>query len=93
VLLVLALSVLRPLLRSLVSMTPAPAHNPMQVFAGAESLDAGDGARPAMSGGGALPALPKVGFEQKVGLAKRMVNEDPRQVAHVVKTWLTEDGS
>lgn len=93
VLLVLALSVVRPLLRSLVSMTPAPAGNPMQVFAGAESVDTGDGSRPARAGAGALPALPKVGFEQKVGLAKRMVNEDPRQVAHVVKTWLTEDGS
>jgi flagellar M-ring protein FliF len=92
VLLVLALSVLRPLLRSLVSMSPAPAQNPMQVFAGVENLDVGDGARPVHAGAGALPALPKVGFEQKVGLAKRMVNEDPRQVAHVVKTWLTEDG-
>jgi len=95
VLLVLALSVLRPLLRSLVSMSPPPppSPNPLQVFSGAENLNEGDGSRPSVSGAGSLPALPKVGFEQKVGLAKRMVNEDPRQVAHVVKTWLTEDGS
>ncbi|MDP1697190.1 MAG: flagellar basal-body MS-ring/collar protein FliF [Xanthomonadaceae bacterium] len=92
VLLVLALSVLRPLLRSLVSMSPPPSPNPLQVLAGAENLNEGDGSRSSVSGTGNLPALPKVGFEQKVGLAKRMVNEDPRQVAHVVKTWLTEDG-
>ena len=95
VLLVLALSVLRPLLRSLVSMSPPPppSPNPLQVLAGAENLNEGDDSRPSVSGTRSLPALPKVGFEQKVGLAKRMVNEDPRQVAHVVKTWLTEDGS
>lgn len=92
VLLVLALSVLRPLLRSLVSLTPAASGAASAFLAGAEQVDGGDGRHVAMGGPGALPALPKVGFEQKVGLAKRLVNEDPRQVAHVVKTWLSEDG-
>jgi len=92
VLLVLALSVVRPLLRSLIALTPAPVAAANALLADAEQVDVGDGRRVAMSGPGALPALPKVGFEQKVGLAKRMVNEDPRQVAQVVKTWLSEDG-
>src|SRR3546814_16773729 len=87
---VLALSVVRPLLRSLVSTVPAPVANPMQVFAGAESVDPGDGSRPDRAGAGALQALPTVGLEQKAGLAQRMVNEDARQVANVINTWLTE---
>ena len=40
-----------------------------------------------------MAALPPVAFEQKVTLAKRMVNQDPRQVAQVVKGWVAEDGS
>ena len=31
-------------------------------------------------------------YEQKVGLARRMVSDDPRQVAQVVRNWVGEDG-
>lgn len=37
------------------------------------------------------PAL--LAYEQKVGLAKRMAAENPKQVAQVVKSWVSEDGS
>lgn len=92
VLLVIALSVVRPLLRALLaSSTRAPAAQALptvQIMAGDVDIDA-----PMRTGGaGSVPALPKIGFEQKVGNAKRMVSEDPRQVAQVVKTWLAEDG-
>jgi flagellar M-ring protein FliF len=36
------------------------------------------------------PAL--LAYEQKVGLAKRMAAENPKQVAQVVKSWVSEDG-
>ncbi|HEX7817089.1 flagellar basal-body MS-ring/collar protein FliF [Dyella sp.] len=31
-------------------------------------------------------------YEQKIGLARRMVAENPKQVAQVVKNWVNEDG-
>ncbi|QWT20575.1 flagellar M-ring protein FliF [Bacillus sp. NP157] len=36
------------------------------------------------------PAL--LAYEQKVGLAKRMAAENPKQVAQVVKSWVSDDG-
>jgi flagellar M-ring protein FliF len=33
-----------------------------------------------------------LGYEQKVGLARRMVSDNPRQVAQVVRNWVGEDG-
>jgi flagellar M-ring protein FliF len=37
------------------------------------------------------PAL--LAYEQKIGLAKRMAAETPKQVAQVVKSWVADDGS
>jgi flagellar M-ring protein FliF len=37
------------------------------------------------------PAL--LAYEQKVGLAKRMAAENPKQVAQVVKSWVSDDGA
>jgi flagellar M-ring protein FliF len=31
-------------------------------------------------------------YEQRIGLARRMVAENPKQVAQVVKNWVGEDG-
>jgi flagellar M-ring protein FliF len=42
------------------------------------------------SGGKGVPAL--LAYEQKIGLAKRMATENPKQVAQVVKSWVSEDG-
>jgi flagellar M-ring protein FliF len=36
------------------------------------------------------PAL--LAYEQKIGLAKRMAADNPKQVAQVVKSWVAEDG-
>ncbi|MGN2247597.1 flagellar basal-body MS-ring/collar protein FliF [Frateuria sp. GZRR35] len=33
-----------------------------------------------------------IGYEQKVGLARRMVSDNPKQVAQVVRNWVGEDG-
>ncbi len=32
-------------------------------------------------------------YEQRIGMARRMVSENPKQVAQVVKSWVGEDGS
>jgi len=40
--------------------------------------------------GKGAPAL--LAYEQKIGLAKRMANDNPKQVAQVVKSWVAEDG-
>lgn len=92
VLLVLILSVLRPLLRGLVSPPP---REPGQVLIGASSVNEIAGPAGAERGGAAerTLAFPPVGFEEKVTLAKRMVSQNPRQVAQVVKNWVGEDGS
>ncbi|WP_049623331.1 flagellar basal-body MS-ring/collar protein FliF [Frateuria defendens] len=39
-----------------------------------------------------LGAPPVQGYEQRVGLAKRMVADNPKQVAQVVRNWVSEDG-
>ncbi|WP_266171299.1 flagellar basal-body MS-ring/collar protein FliF [Dyella subtropica] len=39
-----------------------------------------------------LNALSATSYEQRVGLARRMVNDNPKQVAQVVKNWVGEDG-
>lgn len=96
VVLVLALMVVRPMLRGLIA-APATAATPqpVQVLAGASSVDAPSPTEAPRALGSSMPmaALPPVAFEQKVTLAKRMVNQDPRQVAQVVKGWVAEDGS
>jgi flagellar M-ring protein FliF len=35
---------------------------------------------------------PAMAYEQRIGLARRMVSENPKQVAQVVKSWVGEDG-
>ncbi|BBD79376.1 flagellar basal-body MS-ring/collar protein FliF [Aerosticca soli] len=34
-----------------------------------------------------------LGYEQRIGLARRMVADNPKQVAQVVKNWVNEDGN
>lgn len=94
VVLVLALSVVRPMLRGLTG-APTSAPTQVQVLAGGSSVDVAQPAdtQRSLGAGAGMAALPPVAFEQKVTLAKRMVNQDPRQVAQVVKGWVAEDGS
>ena len=35
---------------------------------------------------------PSLAYEQRIGLARRMVSDNPKQVAQVVKSWVGEDG-
>ncbi|MEO8810721.1 MAG: flagellar M-ring protein FliF C-terminal domain-containing protein, partial [Rhodanobacter sp.] len=38
-------------------------------------------------------ATPSIEYEQRIGQAKRMVGENSKQVAQVVKNWVGEDGN
>jgi len=75
--LVLALVVVRPMVRQLT--TPQPA-----VFG------AGAGAPGALTGPAAQPALP-MSYAERVEAARDAASNDPRQVAEVVRNWVAED--
>lgn len=87
VVLVLVLSVLRPLVRTLVT--------PMRLAAasGAQALPAGAAGAPAA----ALPpsqretAVSAVTHEQQLSQARTLVNQDPKRVAQVVRGWVGSD--
>ncbi|MFO1401160.1 MAG: flagellar basal-body MS-ring/collar protein FliF [Steroidobacteraceae bacterium] len=87
VLLVLALGVLRPLLRNLTTAAAAAAGGgaaPLSIEAVAG--EAGQaGAAPAA----AIPGQP-LAFEQQIVQARNLVAQDPKRVAQVVKTWVAE---
>jgi len=40
-----------------------------------------------------LGVPPQLAYEQRIGIARRMVGENPKQVAQVVKSWVGEDGA
>ena len=40
-----------------------------------------------------LSAAPTLAYEQRIGQARRMVGENSKQVAQVVKNWVSEDGN
>ena len=40
-----------------------------------------------------LGAAPPLAYEQRIGQARRMVGENSKQVAQVVKNWVSEDGN
>ena len=88
--LLVAFGVLRPLLKGLLR-GEAPARalpSPMpqiSVRVDDEPQDADEPAR--------LHNTPALAYEQRVGAARRMVTENPKQVAQVVKNWVSEDGS
>jgi flagellar M-ring protein FliF len=85
VLLVLVLSVIRPLVRNLI----APAAQQMQV----QVLPRPATGEPAPN----TPALPSaaqqaaVTHEQQVTAARTLVNQDPKRVAQVVRGWVAKD--
>jgi flagellar M-ring protein FliF len=86
VLLVIALGVLRPLLRNLAtSMANAPVlagTGPVTIDGVAEEGDA----ELSTGGAGGQP----LSFEQKIVQARNLVTQDPKRVAQVVKTWVAE---
>lgn len=92
--LVVAFGLLRPLLRGL---SRAPSTSRELALAGAMPMDT-----PTISvrvddkddGDDVLKlgVPPQLAYEQRIGLARRMVGENPKQVAQVVKSWVGEDG-
>lgn len=87
VLLVLVLAVLRPLVRALIG----PARAALNAPAPRPAVEAASGAAAA----GATPAAAAVAapqrFDQQVSNARALVNQDPRRVAQVVRTWVAAD--
>ena len=91
VLLVLVLSVLRPMVRTLVG----PTRPPVQLMPRtAESITT----EPIQAGGNNNPALPgadpkavALTHEQQVAAARTLVNQDAKRVAQVVRGWVAQD--
>jgi flagellar M-ring protein FliF len=90
VLLVLVLSVLRPMVRSLVG----PNRSPVQLMPrSAESIET----QPIQAGGN-NPALPgadqkavALTHEQQIAAARTLANQDAKRVAQVVRGWVAQD--
>ena len=38
------------------------------------------------------PQIQSMAYEQKIGLARKLVQENPKQVAQVVMNWVGDDG-
>ena len=86
--LIVAFGLLRPLLKGLLRSAPqqqlaVAGHVPTVSVRIAD--DDGEGNR--------LSGPQVIGYEQKVGLARRMVSDNPKQVAQVVRNWVGEDGT
>jgi flagellar M-ring protein FliF len=89
--LLVAFGLLRPLLKGLLRSAPAkealPAPLPsVSVRVGDD--EPRDGSQPAR-----IDVAPALAYEQRIGQARRMVGENSRQVAQVVRNWVNEDGN
>ncbi|MGO4702150.1 flagellar basal-body MS-ring/collar protein FliF [Dyella sp. 2RAB6] len=90
--LIIAFGLLRPLLRGVFRTAPGTALQALPAGAGVPTVsvridDMDDDVAP-----GRLGAPPGLNYEARVALAKRMVTENPKQVAQVVRSWVGEDG-
>jgi len=87
--LLVAFGLLRPLLRGVArGAAPAralPAPKSQISVRVADEPEADEPAR--------LAATPALEYEQRIGQARRMVGESSRQVAQVVRNWVSEDGN
>ncbi|HEY9130256.1 MAG TPA: flagellar basal-body MS-ring/collar protein FliF [Dyella sp.] len=88
---------LRPMLKGLLKppapmMQPALA-GPIPTVSVRLTDDEDEEDEPAADRGRSRPGLPPgAAYEQRIGIARRMVAENPKQVAQVVKNWVGEDG-
>jgi flagellar M-ring protein FliF len=83
--LVVALLILRPLMKSLTKTAPRPQS------AGESTADvAGD--KVSLSGQNANAIRLAPSFEQQIAAARTLVGQDPRRAAQVVKDWVAADG-
>ncbi|WP_114239975.1 flagellar basal-body MS-ring/collar protein FliF [Dyella sp. C9] len=91
--LLVAFGLLRPLLRGL---TRSPSASKELALAQEMSMPTisvrVDDADEEDDGMARLAVNPTLAYEQRIGLARRMVGENPKQVAQVVKNWVGEDG-
>jgi len=93
VLLVLVLSVIRPLVKNLI----APTAQQMQVNVLPKQAEAAGGPGAPAANGSDTPALPSASqkaaatHEQQVQQARTLVTQDPKRVAQVVKGWVAKD--
>ena len=100
-LLALIFGVLRPMLKSLVSASAeavVASAQPRYVTPEGVAYDA-QGQPMALSGGqypaqmgGSPGGMPQQSYEQQLGRARAMVQEDPARVAGVLKDWVAADG-
>lgn len=97
VLLVLVLSVLKPLIRNLITpprpAAPASPKGGAGSDGGAAAVLAGGKGAPALTAGGANTASnDALAYEQQIAQARTLVTQDPKRVAQVVRSWVAEDG-
>ncbi len=90
------LLVLRPLLRNLASIRPQQAAGVPVPADGVLALPEAEGElgedRLSLTGGVDAVKLPAPGaYEQNIDMVKKVVKEDPKLVAQVVKTWVAND--
>jgi len=86
VLLVLVLSVLRPLIKNLIGPTAHQMSVAVLPRAGSGNAPIAPPALP-----GAAQAAAAVSHEQQVMQARTLVNQDPKRVAQVVRGWVARD--
>jgi flagellar M-ring protein FliF len=89
--LLVAFGLLRPLLKGVLRGDPSARALPMPVPVQKISQRVDD--EPAANEPAQLSATPALAYEQRIGQARRMVGENSKQVAQVVKNWVSEDGN
>lgn len=87
--LLVAFGLLRPLLKGLLRGEVAARALPSPMPKISVRVDD----EPAANEPARLGAVPTLAYEQRIGLARRMVGENSKQVAQVVKNWVSEDGN
>lgn len=88
--LLVAFGLLRPLLKGLARGETASRALPSPMPKISVRVDDEPAANEPVRLAGATPAL---AYEQRIGQARRMVGENSKQVAQVVKNWVSEDGN
>ncbi|WP_435213482.1 flagellar basal-body MS-ring/collar protein FliF [Luminiphilus sp. nBUS_16] len=96
-LLMLILTVIRPLIRYSTSYTPPPPppSDGLPQLASPLSVDSGiNDDTVALSGPAqaALPGTTTPAYHQSIAMARNVVNEQPARAAYVVKNWMATDG-
>jgi flagellar M-ring protein FliF len=90
--LLLILVVLRPTIKKLMA-APMVVHAPAAGAAGAGAAGAVGAGGVELDSSGEPIKLPGKGrYEDTLDAARQMVNEDPKRVAQVVRSWVAEDG-